>query len=216
MKYKYSSLNKSSSIRIVSFVLTSLVSASSFAVISTFDTGFDGWTSTTGVSWQGSGGNPGGYLQFVDAGPANGGQIISPAAFNGDWLSTYGATGSFSLDYKLFAAGSFQLFPMFVQITGSGGVISQNLPGNYASPFGWTSYSNTLQAGNWNLDSGTFTGCLTNVTEVRVFMPCSSDANEITGVDNIKVAAVPEPATILALMAGLGGVLKSRRKNIAG
>lgn len=197
---------------LLSTVAATMVGAasSSLAVESNFNTGFDGWTQTTGISWQAAGGNPGGYLRFADLGPANGGQAFAPNTFHGDWLSTYGSGGYFSVDYKLFEAASFQPFPMWVRITGSGGVIGKNFPGDFSSPFDWTTLSLGLTAGNWALLSGTFVGCLSDVTEVLIFMSAGTSANEITGIDNVKV--VPEPASAAAFGLGIAALFGRRRK----
>jgi hypothetical protein len=53
-------------------------------VSSTFDTDLDGWVGLDGsFSYQSSGGNPGGYIQFYDS--AGTGFISAPAKFLGDW-----------------------------------------------------------------------------------------------------------------------------------
>lgn len=191
--------------------LAATLSSASFAVVSTFDNDFDGWTQTSGVSWQSPGGNPGGYLLFQDSGPANGGQISAPATFHGDWLSTYGAGGSFSADYSVFTAGQFQPFPMWVRITGSGGVIGKNFAGDFSQSIPWSTMSVGLAQSNWAVLSGSWSGCLSSVTDVTIYMPSATSGDEVTGIDNVKV--VPEPSSLLVL--GLGAfALKTRRRRI--
>jgi hypothetical protein len=52
--------------------------------VSRFDAGPEGWTWTSGVGWTAAGGNPGGFLQFVDRGPNFNGWVVAPAAYRGD------------------------------------------------------------------------------------------------------------------------------------
>ena len=189
--------------------LAGLLSVQARAVISTFASGFDGWTQTSGVSWTNSGGNPGGFLRFQDTGPADGGLIYAPASFLGDWSTLYGSNGVFSVDYTLIRAGTLEPFPMFVRITGSGGQIARNFAGDFSTPFDWTTMSVSLTPGNWALLSGTFAGALSNVTEVRISMSSASSSNEITGVDNVSV--VPEPATLASLAVVIGALGRRRQ-----
>lgn len=196
-------------IRTVAACLTAMaMTANAFGVISTFDTDFDGWTQTTGISWQGAGGNPGGHLMFNDFGPANGGQLFAPTSFHGDWLSLYGVGGSFSLDYQLKTT-LFDAFPSWVKITGSGGVIGRNFP-VFSSPTGWVNINIGLAQPNWAVLGGTWSGCLSDVTEVLIFMSASSTSDEVTCVDNIQV--VPEPGSIAALTYGTAMILGRRRR----
>lgn len=197
------------------------LSATSHAVVTTFNTGLDGWNQTSGISWQSSAGNPGGYARFTDPfnGPGNGGQMVAPNTFHGNWLTQYGATGIFSIDYRVFTPGTNTPFDMWVVITGSGGKIANSLPGNYSTAFNWTTFSRSLAEVNWDVQSGSWAGALSDVTELRVFMAAASSSDEITGVDNIRVAApsafgpaaVPEPGTLLLVAGGLVALWRRMR-----
>jgi hypothetical protein len=179
------------------------------ANVSDFSTGFDGWTQSSGVQWIGAGGNPGGYLQFTDTGPAQGGSIFAPSGFLGDWLSLYTASGMLSVDYKVFSAATIQPVPMWVKVTGSGGIVGKNLVGNFATPFDWTTMQIGLAQANWAVISGTWSGALSNVTELQIIMAAGTSADEITGIDNV-ILAVPEPRTAAAMLVALLPLLARR------
>jgi hypothetical protein len=187
---------------IIAFCCTGVVvHAASGAVVTTFSTGFEGWTSpnSLGLTWQSTGGNPGGYIRFEDLGPANGGQLIAPASYLGDWSAANGV-GFLSIDYTIFRLGVGPPFtaPGFI-ITGPGGSASWYGPVP-TSTFPWTTFTVPINSGVWNVTSGTWTALLANVTELRVMLPSNSGGfpAEITGADNI-VFVIPAPGSIMWL-----------------
>jgi hypothetical protein len=182
-------------------VLVSVCALSSYlhaGVISTFDSGFDGWTFTSGVSWQSSGGNLGGYLRFVDSGPADGGQIIAPSSFLGEWTGF--ENGTLSFDFAVFETQA-PTFTRSVQISGPGGVAIWTGP-NFGGVVDWTPVTAAILESEWDVSSGDWNNLLANVTELRVFMRDSSNAIELTGIDNVRLSAVPEPSSSALLLIG--------------
>ena len=174
-------------------------------VISSFDNGADGWTWTTGVTWQSGGGNPGGYLKFVDYGPAHGGQIIAPSRYLGNW-SSMDSSGEIRFDFRIFAT-SHPVFPSGTpKISGPGGSAYWTGAPVWTAPTSWLTYAVPIHASVWKVTSGTWSALLANVTELRILMPASSNASETTGVDNIVLRRNSSP-TVGMFQSASKGVL---------
>ena len=172
----------------VCFVLLFSISASASHVANTFDSGFDGWTYTVGVSWQSAGGNPNGYLRFEDSGPANGGQLLAPSSFLGDWSIYQG--GTLRYDFKVFQTQA-PTFSRMVSIRGNGGLATWKGP-KFCGPIDWTTITVPIVEDAWSVSSGKWEDIIKNVSELKISMIDSSTAIEITGVDNIHLSSAPE------------------------
>jgi hypothetical protein len=179
----------------------------------------DGWTSNTPaqISWQSTGGNPDGYLQFADA-TADSTRVYAPGKFLGSWVG-YDA---FRYDFTVSNTGNAG--PGWDQVK-----ISGLYNGSPATAVWWT---NSLSGDktDWlnrtaslsspwpNVQSDVpgpindvWASILNNVTEVNILMDTFNGITETTGLDNARLT--PEPAT-LSLLA-LGGLALLRRRKRA-
>ena len=94
---------------------------------STFDTGLDGWSGLSSqgpasqYSWGSTGGDPGGYFDFIDQSSTSG-TITAPSAFLGNWSALNGK-GILSWDQILFSTGPQpgSYGPFEADIAGPGG-----------------------------------------------------------------------------------------------
>ena len=154
---------------------------------STFEgTTTEDWSAenTGGLSNPGSGGNTGGFLRVGDG--SGHGYVLAPGVFLGDW-STFNGTGSFSLDLRLLSrSGVSTGSASFVRLSGPGGVArveldAADLP---VSDRLWRTFSFSLDAGTWTVDSGTWADLLDNVTQVRIDADLF-DGSEVLGFDNV-------------------------------
>jgi hypothetical protein len=201
-------------------------------VSSTFDSSVDGWTnnSTTGeVTWQSTGGNPGGYVNFTDNSPSAT-EIFAPSKFLGNYIAM-GVT-SISFDFNVFAETNVtDTSPYAFGLSGPGGVAvwDGNLPGTV--PTGWVTNTASISGGagagpGWTLESGSWTGLLSDVTEFGIVIEIitndqSQPWTDIEGIDNVilsgNVSPTPLPATLPLFAGGLGffGYLTRRRKRYA-
>ncbi len=135
-------------------VVASVTEAAWVLAESPFDAGEDGWTLLGGpyTTWQGTGGNPGGFIRFERAR-----SMEAPAAFLGNWTS-WGVT-SLTHDVKVFAADPAMFY---VVIDGPGGRALWWDP--WLSAGGdWTALTVPMEASLWEVQSGSWNALLNNV-----------------------------------------------------
>ncbi len=215
----------------LAIALAMVASTMSFAtVVSTFDTDADGWTMVTfaaggpynvnptavgGLTWQATGGNPDGYIERNDV---EGGAMMfrAPAKFQGDQSIMVGGTISFDIqsDYDDRTVDSN------VVIKGNG----LTLVGQFTNPVqdaGWFSRAVVLDAANFSKDiqggavvsDAELLSALTNVSDLFIGGEMHTGfPAETTGIDNVSLEAVPEPATIILLGSGVAAFMARRRK----
>ena len=182
-------------------------------VSSHFDNGSEGWTAINQVGaqgWMSNGGAPGGHLFAVDAGQGVVWLYEAPTAYLGDQLAALGGTLSFdlktsTLDSPMQSWGDVKFIGGGIELVTDAG----------ASPgLDWTSYSVTLTPGAWRVGSlggavataADFQTVFSNVESMRIRGEFSAAIDQ-GGLDNVVLAsAVPEPASVLMLLAGLAGV----------
>jgi hypothetical protein len=126
------------------------------SIVSTFNTGLQGWT-TTGATqgpptWQPTGGNPGGTIRVVDT--LITGLIVywqAPAAYLGNQFAAYGKSLSFDLRQTISGPVS-QFDDTDVILEGAGLKLAYDFGPN--PPVGvWTSYTVPLSELGWKVGS---------------------------------------------------------------
>lgn len=163
-------------------------------VISTFDSGTDGWTLAPGsfgtLGQSPSGGNPGGYLKNDPTDGADVAIIMAPSTFTGDLRQYDGGTLSFDATMVSRGGSDYSLFGVITLKSGSDSRELDIVSG--APPLGaWGSYSAPMDASTWGFatDAGwrTFLAGITEITigAEAIFGP------EVNGFDNIALARGP-------------------------
>jgi hypothetical protein len=195
--------------------------ASAATISSTFDSNADGWiavdpTSDYTASWQGSGGNPGGFLLGNESNPLGGtGYFIAPSKFLGN-LSAYSG-GTLSYDLKVIGGSISNFFEdVDVKITGGAGTA---LWSSTFIPVGNDWFTLQVQLTQVNFTGGNLAAILANVTKFEIRGELIS-GSESEGLDNVLLAtpAVPEPSTWAMMILGFAGVgflAYRRRKQVA-
>jgi hypothetical protein len=188
-------------------------------LISTFDTGNEGWTilgnDTTTPDWYATGGNPEGHIVDVDA-TSGTMMFVAPSVWYGNWGSYVGGTITYDV-MNSGGTGSAHLLNEFIQIrSGSdyveaylGEALPQNLWNTLSVELSWDSFSSNISG----YDSTKFANLMTNVTGLWLMGDWQFNY-DTTKIDNVMVqsAPIPEPATLLLLGAGLVWLSGARRK----
>jgi cysteine-rich repeat protein len=161
-------------------------------LVSTFDSGLEGWTTENGgaFTYEASNGNPGGFLK-LDNDEVFNADVFAPPGFLGD-LSAY-AGGTLSWDGILLGTGgafyfssgdygSLYLFNgpfnnIFADVVPNGGTPSQG---------SWQTFSIPLTPEAFNASPEYFAATLANVTEIRLYIEALFGP-EIEGFDNFRI-----------------------------
>jgi Laminin B (Domain IV)/PEP-CTERM motif len=157
-----------------------------------------------------NGGAPDGHLFAVDAGQGVVWLYEAPTAYLGNQLAALG--GNLSFDLKTSTLDS----PMqsWGDVKFIGGGIELVIDAGASPGLDWTNYSVTLAPGAWRVGSlngalataADFQTVFSNVESMRIRGEFSAAIDQ-GGLDNVVLAsAVPEPASVLMMLAGLAGV----------
>jgi len=149
------------------------------------DTGDWSFSGTGGVSNPGNYGNGGGYCHVDDSGSYNS-YGFAPSRFLGEWTPLDGS-GLFTIDIRVISgSGTNGGSAEFVRLSGPGGVAHVSLDPSElpTAKRVWKTFTYPIDSSVWQLDSGTWTGLLSDVTELRIDLEYFSGTDDI-GFDNV-------------------------------
>jgi len=209
------SIKNSAMLLIASLVF--ITTAQSAIITSDFNTGREGWTgSGVKISYFGTGGNSGGYLQVNDLPYTS--FIRAPTKFLGD-LSNFDG-GRLSFDMKVFSSDLALTKGGKVSLSSNSITLKKKVidVSSLSVPSKWVTGSISLTAAAWGVDQSTWITFISNVTSIDVTVDPSAGANnlDIAGFDNFKIQSVPVPPAIWLFGSGLLGLLGiAKRKSFA-
>ena len=193
---------------------------SSADLVSTFDSGTEGWTTeghTHGLYWDDSDGNPPGSVYARDDRMYEGWWFfVAPSSWNGNWSQYEGGTLSFDLRVR-DSGGSPSPDNYIVWIKGSSG--EELTWGMDSEPpaTSWTNYQITLNPETFGVSEDDFDAVMSDVVELKIrgeYWKGSYEDEE--GLDNVRVSAVPVPGAVWLLGSGLIGFVALGRKRLRG
>lgn len=170
-----------------------LATPASGAIVSTFETGSEGWRAVGGatLSRPASGGNPGGYLRFLDA-SSGGYRGVAPEKFRGDLTPYIG--GELRFDYRVIQNRGPGEGTGTVFIGSSDDFAVYDLIREAPPPFDWTTYKAPLDAQLWGKTEAEWALLMANVTAIQIAMEAGG-TNDASGLDNFSI--VPLPGALL-------------------
>ncbi len=198
--------------------------------VSTFDTDDEGWTvgeflpppiAPVPPTHVNAGGNPDGFIRTGDIDFGNWNGYLAPAAFLGSWTAI-GVT-SVSYDTRVNIADATPYAFLIVE----SGAIQISMFGPAPALDVWTHYSfQTVSEAGWfytgngstpgaPVTAGDFATVMGNVTALRISSDWSSTPDDQVDLDNVRLAELPEPASIALVGIGLvaGSLIRRRRRS---
>jgi len=158
---------------------------------SAFATSAEEWrtsTNTVALTWQATGGTPGGFLRGLGPAGTNAWFFVSPASWSGDWTGYKVLKFDFAIPSRHYPdadrAG-------MVVVVGANG---QQMTWTGSTPlWTWTHYEVDLSASSFGVNQAVFDGIVANVAELRILAEFAV-ATETVGLDNVLVTAAPATA----------------------
>jgi len=192
--------------------------AFSTPMTSRFNHGDEGWTATGAqITYESSGGNPGGYLNIEDTG-GDTFIVTAPSKFYGNLSKFDGGFISYDVISIVPTLPLTSVGSGFGRIAILGG--GSNATFDYApnppipSNQSWTEYIAPMNAAAWNTTQENWEKILSNVTLMYIILEPNNWST--VGFDNFEIKhhyqPVPEPSTLFLLTTGLLGVVGLRRK----
>jgi hypothetical protein len=202
-------------------------------VASTFDTNAEGWNAvsinasgavsgTHTVTWNPTGGDPGGHLSRTDPQSVTTFYWNAPAQFLGDMSAAYGGT----LGYEVRHSGGTLYNAADVILVGGASPLTLVFDAAAQPTTAWTLFTIPFSQGQWRVGSlsGAFAtpqqllDVLSALTALRIRGEYVDGTSETGRLDNVSMNAppepTPEPAALALLGTGLAGcAFFARRKH---
>jgi hypothetical protein len=157
-------------------------------VISSFDSGMEGWTSVDGETALS---NPGGYLRIEDV-TGSWHWVIAPSKFHGNW-EQYG-----SISADILGDWHGISYPCVFSISNQGNKAEYYFKTGDVVAGEWRTLSAQLNPDLWSMAYGNWSALIMNVTDFRIRVDFNDYTNrqEVNGVDNVILLSATSVGTI--------------------
>lgn len=208
-------MKKSLTILCIAGLATAAQAGTTVVAESTWGNGdLDGWTFTSNGfgEWvnPGSGGNPGGYAQYVDVASNHPPpQLFAPGQFLGDYTGYIG--GYFEYDNRLEMAPDEPGEPSNysrIRLQGADGSEARAIA-DFVLDTDWQTIRIDIVESDWQMVSGTWNGLISNVSGLYFGGDFLLGSGPEAGVDNFRLI-IPAPGA--AALIGMGGLVAARRR----
>ncbi len=187
------------------------------ALFEDFSGGLNGWTAEGaefGVAPTGGPSGAGDAFMFV----VDNANTALHATFGNGWtgdLSAYD-TGTLSLDFVHPTLVQTSLLSSYgrVTVTGASGSAVADIYNGDPSTL-WQTAALGFDATTFGATDTEWSDILSNVQSITIRLESWSGNTETVGIDNVSLAAVPLPASVLFLLGGLGAMFAFRRRSDA-
>ncbi len=190
-------------------------SADAMFITSNFNVDDEGWTANGAVvSHESTGGNHGGFLKIEDTRDDTF-SVFAPSKFQGDLSQFNGGLLSYDVivldpTTQLTSIGS-GFGRIQLQGGGSNATFDYSPDPPIPSALFWKTYFVPMTADAWHTTPENWDKVLSDVTNVDIILEPNNWST--VGLDNFKVAAVPEPVSLFLMGGGLLGMFGRRRRN---
>jgi hypothetical protein len=182
-------------------------------------------TGTHAVTWNATGGNPGGHISRTDPQSGSTFYFVAPPSYLGDMSAACG--GALTYDERRTAGTTF--VGGDVHLVGGASPLTLVFDSAAMPTTAWTPFTIPLSTGQWHV--GTYTGALATEQQIRAVLAAltalrirgeyvGSTTNETGYLDNVSLNApdpepAPEAASVALMGTGLAGcafVARRRRR----
>jgi hypothetical protein len=157
-----------------------------------------------------AGGNPGGYVRFIDkdSGAVGNARMTAPSSF----LGNYSLLGQASFEWDAKSEVLTDGVGVVIRMFGANGELAEFRDPTAVVTSEWQGFTAPIEESSWILLSGTWDGLISNVTTLDLSLDIVPVLGQDGAVDNFTLTAVPVPPAVWLFGSGLLGLVGMARR----